>query len=114
MGAIVVGTCKKCGYEIKFLQGGGMMNFQKIDMEPAYCSTCRSLTIENYKEIQVKCQKCGKPVVFYNDPSLSKSYTPDLKYPAIQWNQFCLPKKDCLCPKCGKMELEFKSNGNWD
>jgi hypothetical protein len=29
-------------------------------------------------------------------------------------NFFCLPNKDYLCPKCGKMNMKFIENGFWD
>ena len=112
MGTIVSGKCN-CGYEIKFLQGGGMMNFKIMDAEPAYCEHCRVITIENFKQKHLKCEKCGKPLKFYNDPSLSSSESAGQKK-SLQWSEFYLPMNNNLCPKCGKMSLEFKSDGCWD
>jgi hypothetical protein len=109
MGNLVCVECQ-CGFKEKFGQGGGMMSFQKYDMEPAICLSCKTFTVVNYKDKNVKCEKCGKKLSFYNDPKLTKNKDAG----KIQWSDFYLPMKNCLCPKCGKYTLEFKTEGNFD
>jgi len=70
---------------------------------------------------QEKCPDCGKEVTFYNDPSLQAQMNKSKKPEDIfSWHlsdgreDFQLPNTQYLCPKCGKITLNFILIGNWD
>ena len=70
MGTIIEAKCK-CGFTSgDIYQGGGMSNFQKIDMEPAICRKCKKFLVLDYKLKENKCPYCGTIAVFYNDRSI--------------------------------------------
>jgi predicted RNA-binding Zn-ribbon protein involved in translation (DUF1610 family) len=96
------------------------------------------LIVRNYYDKGSKCPACGEKVTFYNDPKLQapkeaiRQIRP-LKYPPLEaiisqvpgmdvfdWEReeeefrFGLPDAEYLCPKCGKMTMEFLHIGDWD
>ena len=111
----------KCGFKSQPIhQGGGFMNFQVIDMEPAICLKCRTLLILNYKKKDQKCPKCGATAVFYNDKSLQRDQSPKIETlescpgDALDWGDFKLPGTSYLCPNCGRLTMYFCLKGKWD
>ncbi len=87
-----------------------MMAHQEKDMEPALCSTCKVLVVENRMKRRVRCKKCGNNITFYNDAKLFSAEHGGW----YRWGDFLLPQKNCFCPKCGKMTMRFESLGRSD
>jgi len=121
MGTIIKAICK-CGFESEdIFAGGGFSNFQNTCTAPAICINCKRFLIKNYKKKHERCSDCGKEVTFYNDPSVRTQIDESEKSGDIfswpiddQRGDFKLPNTRYLCPKCGKMTLEFAVVGNWD
>ena len=109
MGTMLQAVCR-CGYEKGFCQGGGMADFDEVDKEPAYCPLCRELVVVNHMGKRPLCPGCRHKITFYNDPSLASGEEVE----KIQWGEFWLPARGCLCPKCGEMTLEFVQRGCYD
>jgi hypothetical protein len=103
----------RCGFESgTIMQGGGMLNFETIDYEPAICLKCKKFLVLNYKIKNQKCPDCNTEIVFYNDKSVqrkTKSYQKK-----IPWGAFYVPDTTCLCPRCGKLTMRFYFRGYWD
>ena len=47
-----------------------MRDFDRMDHEPAFCSSCKDLVVVNYLSNRPRCPRCRKKVTFYNEPSL--------------------------------------------
>ena len=69
MGNLLIAHCP-CGFKHSAGVGGGFLNHDTIDNEPALCPACDNFSIQNYIAKNHGCAKCGSRVVFYNDPSL--------------------------------------------
>lgn len=116
LGTIIEAKCK-CGFTSgDIYQGGGMSNFQKIDMEPAICLKCKKFLVLDYKLKENKCPYCGTIVVFYNDKSLQALADKDCTEisESIDWGEFKLPNTTYLCPNCGELSMQFYVKGCWD
>ena len=122
MGEILEAVCP-CGFNAKNLfVGGGMTNFETYCGAPALCNECGRLLVLNYLDSTSRCPECGKPVVFYNDPSLFSLPTGENeKTPTVlsrnvpgEPEPFALLDVEYLCPACWKMRMRFVSSGFWD
>ena len=93
MGRIVSASCL-CGFMVrKMFLGGGFLNFQTHDGQPALCDACGAFQVLNYMDNDVRCPECGGVVRFYINPA------PDALYP---------------CPVCSQRTLHFAHAGMWD
>lgn len=121
MGGIINAKCK-CGFESGgIFAGGGMRNFARVCNVPALCENCRDLVVVNYIRKDLKCPKCRKRVVVYNDPILQQARKKVAGESDIfSWFidklkcSFVLPDVYYLCPKCGKKRMRFIDIGCWD
>ncbi|MBN1573614.1 MAG: hypothetical protein JW984_10505 [Deltaproteobacteria bacterium] len=120
MGTVFQAKCE-CGFESEeIFAGGGMLNFTEYCGAPAICLKCRKLFVKNYLKDNPKCSYCKRPVIFYDDPSVHAPIDSSEEDNVIfDWrleddNFFELPDTMYLCPKCGKMTMEFISIGCWD
>ena len=121
MGSILQASCS-CGFRMPRIGvGGGMMDFEDTCMAPAICKKCDNFLVLNLLNKSACCPKCKNKVIYYNDPSLQEET--DLskaKHEHIfSWyisekKSFVLPPTKYYCPKCKKMELEFRDVGCWD
>ncbi len=113
MGGIIKATCQ-CGFQTEFMGGSGKDNFDEVCHAPALCSSCSELIVANYMNEASACEKCGKPLIFYNEPKLQENSSNDLNNSPDQRDPiFILPSEKCLCPKCNKKELQFIHVGCW-
>jgi len=106
MGSIINAVCK-CGYQVHdCFVGVGMDYTQSLkNPEPAICFHCSSLQIVNYNSQRPRCSTCKKEIHFYlDDSALSTSPSGEA---------ICC-SSTYLCPKCGKMDMEFNVVGVWD
>jgi len=130
VGNLLIAHCP-CGFKHSAGVGGGFLNHDTIDNEPALCPACDNFSIQNYIAKNHGCAKCGSRVVFYNDPSLmadpskavlpgSPVALPDGLEPIHYWaaqlreHAFILPDTEYLCPNCKQKSMKFSCYGNWD
>jgi len=82
--------------------------------------TCKEMVTANYSKRVIRCLKCKGKVTLFNHPSLSVE---DSNSEVIfDWGgsalddegDFILYDTKYLCPKCGKMNMEFSDLGSWD
>ena len=114
MGSIIKAICQ-CGFESEDIYaGGGMADFMTRLSAPAYCKKCHSLVVSNYLSKRSRCPKCRGRVIFYNNKELQISENQEEVFSWAISNEedvFRLPKTLYLCPRCGKMKLEFHDIG---
>ncbi len=100
-----------------------MLNFQEVCSAPAFCEQCQDMVVANYLPSSPKCPGCGRPVVFYDDPSLQaempSSGEEDNRWDAFSWHAsddkyFRLPNTKYSCPQCGEKRMTFADVGCWD
>jgi DNA-directed RNA polymerase subunit RPC12/RpoP len=138
MGAVIEARCA-CGFESgRIYAGGGFQNFEQVCAAPALCMKCRQFVIKNYKNKYSKCPTCNRKLMFYNDSKLQAPKDGkrgeygvfkqgEFRFPdnfdpgkgdgprdVFVWGKFRLPDVEYLCPKCGKMTMEFSHVGDWD
>ncbi|MFW6116747.1 MAG: hypothetical protein ACOC6F_03375 [bacterium] len=99
-----------------------MRNFETYCDAPALCDECGRLHVLNYLNSTNRCPECGKPVVFYDDPSLfslpagqSGEITTVFSWTvAGEAEPFVLLDVGYLCPKCREMRMRFVRADFWD
>jgi hypothetical protein len=119
MGSQVTAKCG-CGVETDVLIGGGMLNFTTTCFFPCLCENCHSIVEMNLLAKVMECPQCRalNPIA-YDDPRLSGA--PGHHYVA-EWDmqeqlgrELVLTDGKYMCPKCGRMSLEFSTIGLcWD
>jgi|SRR5690554_4774734 len=112
MGSEVKAICK-CGFNKKFLIGGGMRNFRTVEYFPCFCEECNDMVEGNLKAEKLTCPKCNslKVTPYNNKIYIGKTG----KNVVAQSFVNILHDGTYKCPNCENMSLQFMSSGmRWD
>jgi Zn finger protein HypA/HybF involved in hydrogenase expression len=119
MGSSVEARCE-CGYEGKFLIGGGMGNFEEFCSFPCLCGACKQIVGANLLEPEPTCPDCeSRSIVPYDQPELiGKEGSETVE----SWDvtdalgrELKLTNGSYYCPSCETFRLTFVQGGIlWD
>jgi len=118
MGSLISAHCD-CGFGSSEMPlGGGRNNFTILCNFPYFCEECKTLFVANIFEKEICCPECGKgKVIAYDNEKICTSKGKVV----FSWNignaterELKLTDGKYICPACGKFNLTFFENGNWD
>jgi hypothetical protein len=108
MGSQVQATCE-CGYEEKFLIGGGMLNSETFCAFPCLCRDCKRIVEVNLMDEPATCPDCkGENIEPYDNDALVKR---EGGKEVTSWMGFKLTDDPHYCPKCDSFRLRFSDTG---
>jgi predicted Zn-ribbon and HTH transcriptional regulator len=117
MGQIIEARCT-CGFTSgRIFAGGGFMNFEEARNAPAVCTACGILFAGNYFSKDIRCPKCKKKALFYDDPALrveAEGEDTVFSWGLPDGRTFTLPEIDYYCPQCKQKKMRFYTVGFWD
>ena len=113
MGRVLVGKCRKCGYETETLYyGSGKCDNNEICNYPALDTAQHKVIRANIMEREPE-QMINSNIIFYDDDSLhSRKSDSDEAY--YNWGDYKLFVDRNFCPKCQDFYLCFNSIGLYD